>query len=195
MKIYTKTGDRGDTGLLGGPRVRKDAPRIEAYGTVDELNSCLGLVRCEALPAEVDAILEKVQHELFDLGAELATPNFPDQAMRTRRQGQIAFLEGAIDWAEQELPPLKAFILPAGSRAACLLHLARTVCRRAERRVVHLLDEPGEAVADTAVVYLNRLSDLLFVLARLVNQREGGSDTPWHKPGEEPAADGPGETS
>lgn len=181
MKIYTKTGDDGDTGLFGGPRVRKDAPRIEAYGTVDELNAVLGLARAEGLPADVDGLLARIQNELFDLGAELATPE-PERLGDLRLgPADIAGLEAAIDRHEADLAPLKTFILPGGTRAAASLHLARTVCRRAERRVVSLAaDEP---VSRHLVVYLNRLSDLLFVLARTANRAAGGADIPWSKRG------------
>jgi cob(I)alamin adenosyltransferase len=186
MKIYTKTGDEGETGLFGGPRVSKDHPRVEAYGAVDELNAVLGLVRCETSGEPLDLLLAKIQNELFDLGAELASPQ-PDR-VGTRRitAVQTAALESAIDEHEAGLPPLKAFILPGGCRAAALLHVARTVCRRAERRVVTLGER--EAVAGDVVIYLNRLSDLLFVLARFVNHTAGGGDVPWQSgPGDSAA--------
>lgn len=177
MKIYTKTGDRGETGLFGGPRVRKGHPRVEAFGDVDELNAVLGLVRCEELDARIDQRLTTIQNELFDLGAELASPQ-PDRAGAKRLTGgQIAVIEAAIDEHENSLPPLKEFILPGGVRAAALLHVARTVCRRAERRVVMLSEQ--EPVSAEVIVYLNRLSDLLFVLARAVNQNAGTIDVPW----------------
>jgi cob(I)alamin adenosyltransferase len=179
MKIYTKTGDTGDTGLFGGPRVRKDAPRIEAYGTVDELNAVLGMARADALTSDVDLLLARVQNELFDLGAELATPDPQAHQMVTLGATHITALEAAIDRHEAGLAPLKQFILPGGSQGAALLHLARTVCRRAERRVITL--SASEPVAPTLVVYLNRLSDLLFVLARSVNQSAGRGDVPWQK--------------
>jgi len=181
MKIYTKTGDAGDTGLFGGPRVRKDSPRIEAYGTVDELNALLGLARAESLPDELDALLYRVQNELFDLGAELATPNAEERGLRSLGAAQITALEQAIDRGESQLAPLREFILPGGNRGAALLHVARTVCRRAERRLVTLAAVPGENVAAEPVVYLNRLSDLLFVLARWTNQLAGVADVPWKK--------------
>ncbi|HUY36397.1 MAG TPA: cob(I)yrinic acid a,c-diamide adenosyltransferase [Pirellulales bacterium] len=179
MKIYTKTGDGGETGLFGGPRVRKDNPRIEAYGTVDELNAVLGLVRCEALPAEIDMLVARVQNELFDLGAELATPEPARMGTSTLGAGQIAALEQAIDRYEAGLPTLRQFILPGGARPAAALHLARTVCRRAERRLISLA--AIESVSRDLVVYLNRLGDLLFVLARAVNQAAGIPDVPWKK--------------
>jgi cob(I)alamin adenosyltransferase len=179
MKIYTKTGDTGETGLFGGPRVPKDAPRIEAYGTVDELNALLGLARCETLPPDVDALLARIQNELFDVGAELATPD--PQAKNTATLGakSIAALEAAIDQHEAQLTPLRQFILPGGTRPAALMHLARTVCRRAERRLVTLATV--ETISPTLIVYVNRLSDLLFVLARSINQSQGCNDVPWQK--------------
>lgn len=177
MKIYTKTGDDGETGLFGGPRVRKDNPRIESFGEVDELNAVLGIARSEPLGEIVDALLGRIQSELFDLGAQLASPQ-PDR-MGTQRitAAHIAALETAIDLQESGLPPLTAFILPGGTRGAALLHLARTVCRRAERRLVTLMD--SEPIASDCLIYLNRLSDLLFVLARAVNHSAGRKDVLW----------------
>ena len=182
MKIYTKTGDLGDTGLFGGPRVRKDAPRIEAYGTVDELNSVLGLARAAGLDRDLDALVGQIQNELFALGAQLATPD--PAAHNTALVGprEIAALEQAIDRLELGLEPLKQFILPGGTSAAAQLHFARTVCRRAERRLVTLKDQSPEPIAGDLVVYLNRLSDLLFVMARSVNRAAGQADVPWQKP-------------
>jgi cob(I)alamin adenosyltransferase len=182
MKIYTKTGDQGDTGLFGGPRVSKDAPRIEAYGTVDELNSVLGVARAAGLDSEFDALLSRIQSDLFALGAQLATPD--PAAHRTTLVGldQIAALEQAIDRFEMRLEPLKQFILPGGTPAAAQLHLARTVCRRAERRLVTLMRQSAEAIAIEPLVYLNRLSDLLFVMARAVNRAAARPDIPWEKP-------------
>ena len=181
LKIYTKTGDRGDTGLFGGGRVRKDHPRVEAYGDVDELNAALGLARAVETMPRVDEVLVPVQRDLFAIGALLATPD----AARMREQlakariddGRIAELERAIDDGERELEPLKAFIIPGGTPKAAALHVARTVCRRAERRVVHLASEID--VPETAIVYLNRLSDLLFVLARVANRRAGAGEVTW----------------
>ncbi|MGD9645547.1 MAG: cob(I)yrinic acid a,c-diamide adenosyltransferase [Pirellulales bacterium] len=181
MKIYTKTGDTGETGLFGGPRVRKDAPRIEAYGTVDELNAVLGLARVAELPEEIDALLQRVQNELFDLGAELATPDAQQRGLRSLGAAQIAVLEQAIDRGQAQLEPLREFILPGGSRGAAQLHLARTVCRRAERRLVTLAAVPSERLAAEPIVYLNRLGDLLFVLARLANRAAGVADVAWKK--------------
>jgi len=184
MKIYTKTGDAGETGLFGGPRVRKDDPRIEAYGTVDELNAVLGLARCEALPAEIEATLARVQNDLFAVGAELASPD--PHAMGTAWIGeqQIAQLERAIDAFDDRLPPLKEFILPAGNRAACTIHVARGVCRRAERHVVTLAKTDGANVSDAVIQYLNRLGDYLFVAARAANLLAGEIERPWEKPGQ-----------
>ena len=179
MKIYTKTGDRGETGLFGGDRVPKHHARVEAYGDVDELNSVLGLARTERLPDDVDALLGAIQSELFDVGAELATA--PDKMDRLLAppigDREIETLERAIDRADGELAPLKTFVLPGGTRAAAILHVARCTCRRAERRVVAL--SSVEEVRPEIVRYLNRLSDLLFTLARLVNARANVDDVPW----------------
>lgn len=179
MKIYTKTGDQGETGLFGGPRVRKDNPRIEAYGAVDELNAVLGVVRSEPLPVEIDELLAKIQNSLFDLGAELASPDPTRMGVATIGPAHAESLERAIDRYEANLPPLKAFILPGGCRAAAAMHLARTVCRRAERRLISL--SAVETISETLIVYLNRLSDLLFVLARELNRLEGQGDVTWRK--------------
>ncbi len=178
MKIYTKTGDRGQTGLFGGARVSKATARVRAYGDVDELNSVLGVARAGGVPTPVDAVLSIVQSELFDVGAELATaPGRSAQGFAPIDERAIERLERAIDEAVAALPPLKSFILPGGCLGAAQLHVARTVCRRAERSVVALADD--EVVRDTLVVYLNRLSDLLFVLARLTNQEAGCPDVEW----------------
>ena len=182
MKIYTKTGDRGDTGLFGGPRVGKDAPRIEAYGTVDELNSVLGVARSAGLGTELDNLVRQIQNELFNLGAQLATPDPAAHHTNLIAAAQIEGLEKTIDAHEQLLTPLTQFILPGGTLGAAYLHLARTVCRRAERRVVALARDPAEAIAPEIVIYLNRLSDLLFVLARSANRAAGVGDTLWQKP-------------
>jgi cob(I)alamin adenosyltransferase len=179
VKIYTKTGDDGTTGLFGGPRVSKDAPRIEAYGAVDELNAVVGLARTEPMSAQLDVLLARVQNELFDLGAELATPDPVAKGTALLGGSQIATLEAAIDLYEEQLEPLRQFILPGGCPAAALLHLARTVCRRAERRIITLA--ATEAVRNELVVYVNRLSDLLFVLARAANHLAGERDVPWRK--------------
>ena len=180
-KIYTKTGDQGKTGLVGGPRVAKDDPRIEAYGTVDELNACLGLVRAEQLPPELEPLLVQIQNDLFALGAQLATPDPAASGTELIQAEQISGLEQAIDRYDASLEPLRHFILPAGERASALLHVARTVCRRAERRVVTLV-RPSASEASIEIRYLNRLSDLLFVLARFANHQAGYVDTRWESP-------------
>jgi cob(I)alamin adenosyltransferase len=185
MKIYTKTGDRGDTGLFGGGRVPKDHVRVEAYGEVDELNSTVGLVILHlqaAGEAEMAAGLRQVQADLFTIGANLATPAVEDGGrdnpyIPELDSARTTALESWIDAADAELEPLRSFILPGGSPAASVLHLARTVCRRAERRVVSLAHQA--TVAESVVIYLNRLSDLLFTLARLANKRAGVEDVPW----------------
>lgn len=181
MKIYTKTGDQGETGLFGGPRVRKDDPRIEAFGDVDELNAALGVVRCEPIDQRLDALLQAIQNELFDLGAQLASPEPARMGVPHVTDGHIERLERAIDDYDSTLPPLRAFILPGGVRAAALLHSARAVCRRAERRVVCLAQRAE--IGGEALIYLNRLSDLLFVLARAANQAAGQGDVPWQTRG------------
>lgn len=181
MKIYTRTGDEGTTGLFGGGRVPKHHPRVAAYGDVDELNSVLGLVRATP-PAELfDDTLERVQRDLFAIGGHLATPD-PDKVREALARAElsperVAWFERLIDEADAELPPLRAFILPGGTPKAALLHVARTVCRRAERRVVALAETAP--VPELFVAYLNRLSDLLFTLARLANHRGGGGDVRW----------------
>ncbi|MFA6541985.1 MAG: cob(I)yrinic acid a,c-diamide adenosyltransferase, partial [Bacteroidota bacterium] len=178
MKIYTKTGDRGETALFGGERVPKDALRIEAYGTVDELNSLLGIVRSLHPEKKLDAILLKLQNELFAVGADLATPVAHRSTVIPRiRRSDAASLEKIIDRFEKPLQPLKAFILPGGSPVASYLHFARTVCRRAERHVVRL--SRNEDIGVAVIVYLNRLSDLLFVLARYANYRERHEEPKW----------------
>ena len=177
MKIYTKTGDAGETGLFGGPRVRKDHARIEAFGTVDELNSELGIVRAQPAAAAFDVLLRRVQCELFDLGAQLATPDPAEERITARH---VDAFEAEIDRLEAELEPLKCFILPAGTPLAAALHVARTVCRRSERRVVTLAAQPGTTIPANAIEYLNRLGDLLFVMARVANRRAGLADDPWH---------------
>ncbi len=183
MKIYTKTGDTGETGLYGGPRVRKDDPRIEAYGTVDELNALLGLARCETLPPAIEATLACVQNELFAVGAELASPDPAKAGTAWIDEPNIVALEHAIDALETQLPPLRQFILPAGNRAACTIHIARGVCRRAERCVVTLASIDGVHIADRLIRYLNRLGDYLFVAARAANVLAGEVEVPWQKPG------------
>lgn len=180
MKIYTKTGDDGTTGLFGGGRVSKGELRVEAYGTVDELNSLLGVVRTLTEDEELDSIIDELQNDLFVVGADLATPLRPegDKAYVQRLPtSAIDRLEGHIDACEEDLPPLRNFILPGGSPAAAHLHLARTICRRAERLVVRLATT--EPMTPSVLPYLNRLSDLLFVLGRWANHRAGQTETPW----------------
>jgi cob(I)alamin adenosyltransferase len=172
-KIYTRTGDDGTTGLGDGSRVAKDSARVEAYGTVDEANSGLGLVLAvPGLPANVAEILLRVQHELFDLGGELCMPGF-----HAIGPAHIERLENDLDRLNANLPPLENFILPGGGPAAAAAHLARTICRRAERRACTLAQH--EAVAPEALQYLNRLSDLLFVVARVLARHESGSEVIW----------------
>lgn len=173
-KIYTRTGDAGTTGLGDGSRTGKDALRVAAMGDVDELNSLLGVMLCEALPEDVRRLLTEIQHDLFDLGGELCIPG--SQLLAT---DATAHLETTIDGHNADLQPLKEFILPGGTRPAALAHQARTVCRRAERSVVALSRD--EAVSDNALSYLNRLSDLLFVLARWLNLQAGSGDALWNR--------------
>jgi cob(I)alamin adenosyltransferase len=182
MKIYTRTGDTGSTGLFGGPRVAKDDDRIEAYGTVDELNAAIGTARSAELGDVVDAQLASIQHALFAIGAELATPEPDDHSMRIISNAHIGQLEQWIDEHEGNLTPLQQFILPAGDAGATHLHLARAICRRAERRVVTLVRRHETSVSEELIIYLNRLSDLLFVLTRSVNQTKGVEDVQWVKP-------------
>ena len=183
MKIYTKTGDTGDTGLFGGGRVPKSHPRVEAYGDVDELNATIGVARATGSPPDpqIDALLVRVQQDLFAIGALLATPDRERMRMHLDKakidQERVAELERAIDAADAELEPLRAFILPGGSPKAAALHVARTVCRRAERRIVDIADEME--IPPLVIVYLNRLSDLLFTLARLANKRASTEETAW----------------
>jgi cob(I)alamin adenosyltransferase len=176
VKIYTKTGDDGTTGILGPGRLPKDDVRIAAYGTVDELNAALGVARAHGLDARAEPIVTRLQNELFVVGSALADPSPEGRFHNAVTQAHVEHLEHTIDALEAELEPLVQFILPGGAPAAAQLHLARTVCRRAERLVVELSRQPGEAVAPTAIVYLNRLSDLLFVLARSVNRRAKVAD-------------------
>jgi cob(I)alamin adenosyltransferase len=178
MKIYTKTGDSGDTSLFGGQRVPKDALRIEAYGTVDELNSMLGIVRADNQDAEIDRILSEIQNQLFELGADLATPRSVEKKVVKRIDPKdVQQLEKVIDAVDPVLKPLRRFVLPGGSPLAARLHFARTVCRRAERAVVRL--SRNEDIGETVTVYLNRLSDLLFVLARYANQKARVPEVKW----------------
>ena len=181
MKIYTRTGDKGETALFGGGRVPKDHPRVAAYGDVDELNSVIGVIRATEPAALFDPLLESIQRDLFSIGGHLATPD-PERVSKALEKAtlspeRVSEFEQAMDEAERELPPLKAFVLPAGTPKASALHLARTVCRRAERSVVHLAQ--SNEVPGLFLIYLNRLSDLLFTLARLANHRAGVKDVTW----------------
>jgi cob(I)alamin adenosyltransferase len=172
-RIYTRTGDDGTTGLGDGSRVAKEAARVEAYGTVDELNSAVGMVIATAgVPAEVRRCLEAIQHELFDLGGELSVPG-----RSVLDDGVVAGIEAAVDQFNAALPPLRDFVLPGGNAAAAVCHLARTICRRAERCCWRLAR--SESVNAASLRYLNRLSDLLFVLARVLARQDGGSEVVW----------------
>ena len=173
-RIVTRTGDAGTTGLGDGSRVAKDAPRIDAIGAVDELNSTIGVLRAEALPEDLAAMLTDIQHDLFDLGGELSIPGYTAVG-----DAHVKRLEGAVERLNADLAPLKEFVLPGGTRSAALAHVARTVCRRAERAVVHLA--ATEPVAEPSRRYLNRLSDLLFVMARALNRFAGRPDVLWRK--------------
>ena len=181
MKIYTRTGDEGQTGLFGGGRVSKADSRVAAYGDVDELNSAIGLARAAEPATLFDAELEAVQRDLFSIGGHLATPD-PDKVRAALAKAELSAsrveqFERAMDAADATLPPLRAFVLPAGSPKAAALHLARTVCRRAERSVVALAQ--SHDVSELFLVYLNRLSDYLFTLARQANQDAGRGDVTW----------------
>jgi cob(I)alamin adenosyltransferase len=184
MKVYTRTGDAGTTGLFAGPRVSKHDSRISAYGTVDELNAVVGLARAELGREQrddsgdrLDDLLLRIQHDLFVLGADLATPTEASAATARVEDEHIERLEREIDRMDEDLPELKNFILPGGSPAAARLHVARTVCRRAERLAVTAAE--AHELNEQAVVYLNRLSDLLFMAARWINHARGVSDTVW----------------
>ncbi len=182
MPIYTRTGDHGETGLFGNRRVPKDHLRIEAYGTVDELNSVLGLLGAEPLPTDLSSRLQAIQSDLFEIGADLATEG--GNASLARIEPATKDMEAWIDASEASLPPLRSFVLPGGCRGAALMHVARTVARRAERRFWTLAHElakgpAAEHAPDAIGIYLNRLSDLLFSWARLVNHSAGVSDVPW----------------
>jgi cob(I)alamin adenosyltransferase len=181
VKIYTKTGDKGETGLFGGGRVPKDHPRVSAYGEVDELNSFLGLARATEPMPRIDDVILPVQRDLLAVGALLATPNpakMREHLTKARiDEKRIRQLEQAIDECDLELEPLKAFIIPGGSQKAATLHVCRTVCRRAERAVVAM--QESEAIPELAIVYLNRLSDLLFTLARLASRKAEVAEETW----------------
>lgn len=181
MKIYTRTGDSGDTGLFGGGRVPKDHPRVAAYGDVDELNAAIGVARATGPLPRIDELLVPIQRDLFAIGSLLATPDRDKMAQHLEKaqvtDARIAELERAIDDCERELEPLRAFILPGGTPRAAALHVARTVCRRAERSVVAL--RRSEDLPEIVVIYLNRLSDLLFMLARVANRESGAAEVTW----------------
>ena len=173
-RITTRTGDGGETGLGDGSRVRKDNPRVAALGEIDELNSAIGVLLAEPIPERIRSSLESVQHDLFDLGGDVSIPG-----RATMTAGQVENLEKQLEELNAGLPRLKEFILPGGTRAASLAHLARTVCRRAERALVAL--SSSEKVADAGRIYLNRLSDLLFVLGRVLNREGGRGDVLWEQ--------------
>ena len=178
-RIYTKSGDAGETSLFGGGRVRKSDPRVDAYGEVDELNAAIGVARAQAATSRLEVLLERIQDELFTIGSVLATPKDSKAYAHVPKiqDAWIADMERAIDGFDAELAPLSAFILPGGTPLASALHLARTVCRRAERRLVSVPEPDPQAI-----VYLNRLSDLLFTMARVANARAGVKDVPWRPP-------------
>lgn len=177
VKIYTKTGDNGETSLYGGKRISKSSLRLEVYGTIDELNAIIGICRSMWPPQELEGILEEMQEVLFVLGADLATPYDATAKVHRISSEDVALLEKYIDSIEPQLEPLRSFILPGGSGLASHLHFARTVCRRAERITVMLAER--ENIGDTVVVFLNRLSDFLFVLARWANNLEGRDEIKW----------------
>jgi cob(I)alamin adenosyltransferase len=178
VKIYTRTGDTGETALFDNTRVSKADPRVDAYGEIDELNAWLGLVRAEGVDDDIDQALVRIQRDLFAVGAQLADPSDRIAGRVTKAfvtDADIERLEQLIDRLEEQLPPLTRFILAGGARAGAALHVARTVCRRAERRIVSLTPQPDPVI----VRYVNRLSDLLFVVARVVNHRAGQPETEW----------------
>ena len=178
MKIYTRTGDQGDTRLFDGTQVRKSDPRVDAYGNVDELNSLIGAAASFLQDQELRGILADIQRDLFSVGAQLADPRHHGKKQKSKLDpSRVTALEETIDRFETELPPLRQFILAGGSPAGAMLHVARTVCRRAERGVVALAD--NTEIDPLTIEYMNRLSDFLFVMARLVNQRQGQQEIPW----------------
>ncbi len=181
-KIYTRTGDQGETGLSHGPRVGKDMPRIEVLGVLDELNAILGSTRSRSLPEQIDTIVARVQNELFVLGAEISASDPSHLKMQRLERGHVESMEFDIDRITEKLAPLTNFILPGGTPSAADLHLARAVCRRAERRLVTLLREVPEEISLTLLAYLNRLGDLLFVIARAANSQADCPDVPWQSP-------------
>ena len=177
-KIYTKTGDDGTTGLVGGARIKKSNPRIVAYGAVDELNSALGLVLSSNLDSDINAVLMQIQNTLFVVGADLANPNLNDDSNRVK-EVMVENLENHIDGFESVLDPITYFILPGGDEIASKIHLARSICRRAEIKIIELSEH--EQINRNCQIYMNRLSDLLFVIARLINKRKKVKDIAWKK--------------
>lgn len=178
MKIYTKTGDNGTTGLIGNERVKKSNPRIAAYGTVDELNAELGIILSSKLGKDIRDLLTKIQHDLFIVGADLANSDLKNKSNRVTSEMTL-FLEGEIDKLEEKLPRINYFILPGGDLVASQVHLARAICRRAETNLVHLSEKDG--INNESLIYMNRLSDLLFVIARTINKRKKVLDVAWKK--------------
>ena len=178
MKLYTRTGDDGSTGLFGGERLGKEDMRVEAYGTVDELNSALGLAAATCTFDEISSVINMLQHRLFDLGADLSTPNAAEVQRSVRIEAQhVAELEKLIDQTSAKLPPLTSFVLPGGTELSARVHQARTICRRAERRIVALARRAP--VSDHVIPFINRLGDLLFTLARRANHLAAADDVPW----------------
>jgi cob(I)alamin adenosyltransferase len=178
VKIYTKTGDDGSTGLIGGKRIKKSHLRIIAYGAVDELNSAIGIVLSTHLDSDINDLLTQIQNHLFVVGADLATPNLNDTSSRVSAD-MITFIENHIDRLEEELLPIAYFILPGGDKTASKIHLARAICRRAETNIVDLSE--SEQINRACQIYINRLSDLLFVIARAINERKKIKDIAWKK--------------
>ena len=178
MKIYTKTGDDGTTGLIGNIRIKKSNPRIAAYGAVDELNAALGIILSSKLGKDLNNLLTKIQNDLFVVGADLANPNLKNTSNRVRSE-MVFFLEKEIDKLEGKLPQITFFILPGGNLIASHVHLARAICRRAETDIVKLSE--SEKINNESLIYINRLSDLLFVIARTINKRKKISDVAWKK--------------
>lgn len=178
MKIYTKTGDDGTTGLIGNTRVKKSNPRIAAYGAVDELNAALGIILSFKLGKDINNLLTKIQNDLFVVGADLANPNLKNKSNRITSE-MVLFLEKEIDRLEEKLPQITFFILPGGDLIASHVHLARAICRRSETDIVKLSE--SEKINTESLIYINRLSDLLFVMARTINKRKKISDVAWKK--------------
>ncbi|MDH2908272.1 MAG: cob(I)yrinic acid a,c-diamide adenosyltransferase [Candidatus Nitrosotalea sp.] len=178
MKIYTKTGDAGTTGLIGNKRVKKSSPRIASYGMVDELNASIGIILSSKLGKDIRVLLTKIQNDLFVVGADLANPDLKNNSNRVTSE-MVSYLEKEIDRLEEKLSPITYFILPGGDLVASHVHLTRTICRRAETNMVHLSE--SEDLNNTCLIYMNRLSDLLFVIARTINKRKKISDIAWEK--------------